>query len=110
MTSQHINSSAILSVTAAAAGLFALACAPAQADDAVILASCKAELKLSDSGCACVLDKVHSELSDTQVEFFVAAIGKNQPAMMQAQMALTGAEMMEIATFMTATPQSCQNQ
>lgn len=82
----------------------------ALANDDVILASCKAELQLSDSGCACVLDKVHSELSDKQIEFFVAAIGKNQAGMMQAQMALTGAEMMEIATFMTATPQQCQNQ
>lgn len=82
----------------------------ARANDDVILASCKAELQLSDSGCACVLDKVHSDLSDKQLEFFVAAISKNQPAMMQAQMALTGAEMMEIANFMTATPQICQNQ
>ena len=82
----------------------------AQANDDVILASCKTELQLSESGCACVLDKVHSELSDNQLAFFVAAISKDQPAMVQAQMALTGAEMMEIATFMTATPQSCQNQ
>ena len=89
-----------------AAGLTGFAGA-AVANDEVILASCKAELQLSDSGCACVLDKVHSELSDKQLAFFVAAIGKDQPAMMKAQMELTGAEMMEIATFMTETPQQC---
>lgn len=88
----------------------ALATGAASANDEVILASCKAELQLSDAGCACVLDKVHSELSDKQLAFFVAAISKNQPVMMQAQMALTGAEMMEIANFMTVTPQQCQNQ
>ncbi|MEL7014065.1 MAG: hypothetical protein AAFO72_12390 [Pseudomonadota bacterium] len=82
----------------------------AQADDAVILASCQQDLQLSDAGCACVLDKVHSELSDKQLAFFVAAISQDQPAMMAAQMELTGAEMMQMANFMVETPQQCEAQ
>ena len=80
------------------------------ADDATILASCKNELKLSDSGCACVLDKVHSTLNEKQLTFFVAAISGDSNAMMQAQTQLAGNEMLEVTNFMTTTPQQCQNQ
>lgn len=66
----------------------------AMADDAAILASCKTDLQLSDSGCACV----------------VAAIKKDTATQQKAQMALSGEEMMEMANFMTMTPQQCQNQ
>ncbi|QDZ01728.1 hypothetical protein FQ775_15865 [Nitratireductor mangrovi] len=82
----------------------------AMADDAAILASCKTDLQLSDSGCACVLDKVHSTLNDKQLAFFVAAIKKDTATQQKAQMALSGEEMMEMANFMTMTPQQCQNQ
>ncbi len=91
-------------------GLINVGSSTVTADDAVILASCKDDLQLSDSGCACVLDKVHSELSENQLTFFVAAISEDQETMAQASMALTGAEMMEMATFMTSTPQQCQDQ
>lgn len=79
-------------------------------DDAAILASCTADLQLSASGCACVLDKVHEELNDNQRAFLVAAVTEDQANMVTAQMALTGEEMMEVATFMTTTPQQCQAQ
>jgi hypothetical protein len=97
------------------AGAAALACAVsaagvALADDALILASCKADLQLSDTGCACVLDKVHETLNENQLAFFVAALRKDQQAQMKAQMNLTGAEMMEMANFMTQAPTQCQNQ
>jgi len=82
----------------------------ATADDAVILKSCKDDLQLSGSACACVLDKVHSELSENQRTFFVAALREDQAAMMSAQMKLTGAEMMEMANFMAITPQHCEAQ
>ena len=92
-----------------AAGFIFLALGLARADDGAILASCKTDLKLSDSGCACVLDKVHSTLNEKQLAFFVASLRKDTQAQMKAQMGLTTAEMMEMANFMTATPQECQN-
>ena len=95
---------------AAAFTFAALAVLPARADDATILASCKADLQFSDSACACVLDKVHETLNEKQLAFFVAALKKDTQAQMKAQMELTGGEMLEMANFMTQTPQQCQNQ
>ncbi len=101
----------LLPIAASAlATLLLLAPASAVADDEAILASCKADLQLSDSGCACVLDRVHEDLNDKQLAFFVAAIRKDAEAQMKAQMGLTGDEMMELANFMTQTPMQCQNQ
>ena len=110
MTIQKVVATGQLFAALALMGLITAGSNPAMADDAVILASCKDDLQLSDSGCACVLDKVHSELSENQLTFFVAAISEDQAAMAQASMVLTGAEMMEMATFMTSTPQQCQDQ
>ncbi|MBO6717275.1 MAG: hypothetical protein JJ913_04885 [Rhizobiaceae bacterium] len=98
----------ILAAAATVTGL--LLAAPALADDELIMASCKADLQLSDSACACVLDRVHETLSENQLAFFTAAIRGDQQAQMAAQMNLTGAEMMEMANFMTQTPMECRNQ
>ena len=69
---------------AAAFTFAALAVLPARADDATILASCKADLQFSDSACACVLDKVHETLNEKQLAFFVAALKKDTQAQMKA--------------------------
>ena len=82
----------------------------AQANDEVLLKSCKEDLKLSESGCACVMEKIANELSDKQRNFLVASISNDQQAMQQGFKELTGQEMMDVTTFMTQTPMQCQNQ
>ncbi|MBO6539954.1 MAG: hypothetical protein JJ969_11200 [Rhizobiaceae bacterium] len=105
-----LTTNASLLAAAVFAGGALLISGQASADDDAILASCKADLQFSDSACACVLDKVHETLNERQLAFFVAALRKDTQAQMKAQMDLTGAEMMEMANFMTQTPQQCQNQ
>ncbi|MBO6724377.1 MAG: hypothetical protein JJ911_01780 [Rhizobiaceae bacterium] len=105
-----LTTNASLLAAAVFAGGAQLISGQASADDDAILASCKADLQFSDSACACVLDKVHETLNEKQLAFFVAALRKDTQAQMKAQMDLTGAEMMEMANFMTQTPQQCQNQ
>ena len=92
------------------AGLFLMAGTAARANDDAILASCKHDLRLSDSGCACVLEKVHSELNEAQFAFFVASVSGDVAGQQKAQMQLTGEDMQKLAMFMTTTPQQCQNQ
>ena len=71
--------------------------------------SCKAELKLSDSGCECVVNAAQS-LNENELTFFVAAISGDPSQLGAAQSAVTGAEMMNVTNFMTVTPTQCQNQ
>lgn len=80
----------ILAILGMAAGLVFLIPGSAHANDEAILASCKKDLKLSDSGCACVLNKVHTTLNEKQLAFFVASLRKDRQALMKAQMELTG--------------------
>ena len=85
--------------------------APAIADDEAIYASCKKELKFSDSACDCVLEEVKTELNDTQREVFVEIIKDNRAAMTEAISSgkLTGEDMLSLTNFMTKTPAKCEN-
>lgn len=81
--------------------------AQAQSNDEKIVASCKAELQMTDAGCGCLLDKVHAELSEGQQSFLVAAISNDTAGQQSAMQQLSGEEMLELTTFMTSAPQSC---
>ena len=93
-------------------GLVATHGAPALAEDDydVIRSSCKADLRLSDSGCDCVVARAKSELSDAQRAFLVASVKKDPTMIAAAQGQLTGDEMMAMMNFMTRTPRQCQSQ
>ncbi len=98
-----------IGVLVMALGLGAMATLPVQADDndAAILASCKADLQLTDAGCDCLLGKVKAELSAGQQTFLVAAISNDAAGQQSAMAQLSGEEMMELTGFMTNAPQSC---
>lgn len=83
---------------------------PVMASDEIIRDSCKKELKLSDSGCDCVVSKANATLNENQMAFFLAAIQQNQQAMIASQSKLSGDEMLAVTQFMTSTPSACQNQ
>lgn len=84
----------------------------AQADDKIIFASCKKDLKLSDSACQCVLSEVHENLKPNQLEMFMAMVKGDGAAIAQAQAAgkLTGNDMLLLTNFMATTPNKCQSQ
>ena len=82
------------------------------ASDEAVYNSCKKDLQLSDSGCQCVLDEMHSNLSDHQREVFVELIQGNNAALIAAQSSgkLTAEDMTVLTNFMTTTPSKCQSQ
>lgn len=82
----------------------------ALASDQIIRDSCKNDLKLSDSGCDCVVNEANENLNANQLEFFIAAISKDNGKMMEMQSKISGDEMMELTNFMTTTPTTCKNQ
>ena len=90
----------------------AIASVPVQAfaSDQIIRDSCKNDLKLSDSGCDCVVNEANENLNANQLEFFIAAISKDNGKMMEMQSKISGDEMMELTNFMTTTPTTCKNQ
>ena len=92
--------------------LFALVTSHSHAQDpyAVMNESCLKELKLTQSGCDCVIEKAKAELDEKELTFLVAAVSNNPQAMVQAQSQLSGDQMMTVTNFMTATPSLCQNQ
>lgn len=83
----------------------------AEADDETIFASCKKDLKLSDSACQCVLSEVHDNLKPNQLVMFMAMIKGDGAAIAQAQAGgkLNGNDMMLLTNFMTTTPTKCQS-
>ena len=82
----------------------------AEADDEIILASCKKDLKLSDSACQCVLSEVHDNLEPNQLAMFMAMIQGDGAAIAQAQAGgkLNGNDMLLLTDFMATTPTKCQ--
>lgn len=90
---------------------FAFVISSAQADDEIIFASCKKDLKLSDSACQCVLSEVHDNLKPNQLEMFMAMVKGDGAAIAQAQAAgkLTGNDMLLLTNFMATTPTKCQS-
>ena len=93
--------SILLSAACLAVGL-----STAMANEDAILASCKQDLRLSDSGCQCVLEKT-GEFNEKQMAMFVAMITKDQAGMMKLQGELTGNEMQNLATRMAQIPSEC---
>lgn len=83
----------------------------AEADDAIIFASCKKDLQLSESACQCVLSEVHDNLKPNQLEMFMAMIQGDGAAIAQAQSSgkMSGNDMMLLTNFMATTPTKCQN-
>lgn len=93
-------------VITALGAVLAFSAAAVADDQETIRQSCKAELKLSDSGCDCVLEKV-GEFNDKQMAMFIAMISRDQAGMMKAQGELTGNEMQHLATRMAQIPSEC---
>ena len=95
-----------------ALGFASITCSvlPALASDEIIRNSCEKELRLSDSGCDCVVSKANASLNENQMTFFLAAIQQDQQAMIASQSKLSGDEMLAVTEFMTSTPSACQNQ
>ncbi len=81
---------------------------PVQAADRdTIIKSCQKALRLSDSGCACIADKVEKEFNAQQLEFFLAVITSDQERRIEAQGKLTSNEMTFVATRMQQLPVEC---
>ncbi|MEM7215921.1 MAG: hypothetical protein AAF423_10295 [Pseudomonadota bacterium] len=98
----------LVSVSLVVAPIFSL---PAQADDDAIYASCKQDLKFSDSECDCVLNAVNEELSDNQRKAFVKMIQGDNAAISQAVAngEIDGQDMLFLTNFMSTTPAKCEN-
>lgn len=77
------------------------------ADRGAIIKSCHAALGLSDSGCACIADKVEKEFSEPQLEFFLAVITGDKQRRIAAMGKLTSNEMTIVATRMQQLPVEC---
>jgi len=95
---------------------FALATFPsavstAFANDDIIRASCKSDLKLSDSGCDCVIKAVESELTSSQKEALALMVGPEQSTFAQAlsEGKISGEDMTVLSNFMATTPANCQD-
>ncbi len=84
--------------------------AHAENDYDLIRASCSTTLKLSDSGCDCIVAKTQAELNDNERGMLVASIQSDPAKIAAAQSKLSGDEMNNVMTFMTNTPSLCQNQ
>ena len=84
---------------------------PAIADNEAIYASCKKELRFSDSACDCVLNEVENGLTDAQREVFVLMIKDDRQAMSKAMASgkVNGEDMLALSNFMSTTPTKCEN-
>jgi hypothetical protein len=86
----------------------ALATMPAAADDYEILRTeCAKQLKLSSSGCECVVDSARAELNDEERSLVVAHVTRDQNGITSLQQGMTGDSVMKVVTFMATTPQKC---
>lgn len=90
-----------------ALAVLALAAGGAKADATLeeIGRQCGLQLRLSDKGCTCIVDRASDELNDTQRRFVVAKVTENQEA--ERNLSLSPAEMQEVIAFIQTAPQSC---
>ena len=98
---------------AVVAGLCLVAAGASQsAEDpyATMRRECAAQLKLSSSGCSCIVAKAKAELSEKQLYLVIAHITKNATGIMEKQKGMTGNEMMTVINFLTTAPSQCGNQ
>ncbi len=83
----------------------------AGADSADTLeAECHKQLKLGDSGCACVSKRARDKLNDKQQELVVAMVTRDHAKSAALQGELTSAETQGATQFMRETPQACAAQ
>ena len=84
---------------------------PAGADSADILeAECHKQLKLGDSGCACVSKRAKDKLNDKQQALVVAMVTRDHGKSAVLQGEMTAAETQGATQFMRETPQVCAAQ
>jgi hypothetical protein len=68
---------------------------------------CQKQLKLGDSGCACVNERAEAELNDTQQALIVARVSNDRAAFGELLGQLSNEEADEATKFMTETPEIC---
>lgn len=90
--------------TLAAAGISASsAMADATLDE--IRRQCGLQLKLSERGCSCIVERADDELNDSQRRFVVAKVTRDQAA--ERDLSLSRAEMQEVTAFIQSAPRDC---
>ncbi|MCP5371452.1 MAG: hypothetical protein H6907_06915 [Hyphomicrobiales bacterium] len=98
-------------ISAAVALAVLAAAAPAGADDFDTLRSeCARQLKLSASGCDCVVASAKSDLNDQERSLVVAHVTQDQKAIMAKQSGMSGDSVMKSMMFLAQTPQKCASQ
>jgi hypothetical protein len=99
---------AVLAVAFAFASL--VAASPAAADDYDTLRSeCGKQLRLSPSGCECIVNSARAQLSDQERELVVAHVTRD-PNAMAKQQGMTRDSAMRVMNFMVNAPQTCATQ
>jgi hypothetical protein len=68
---------AALAIVVAISALSLAAPAPAQVTEQAMLAQCAEELGYTVAECACVMDTVRPQLTERQVEYFIARVTRN---------------------------------
>lgn len=75
-------------------------------DRDVVIASCKSQLRMSNTQCDCIAGK-YEALAPKQQKVFLAIIKEDRAAMVKLQGEMTVAEMTAVGTAMEKMPAEC---
>ena len=78
-----------------------------EAELATIKAECPSQLGFSEAKCACIAERAGEDLNDTQQQFMVANITKDEATFTALQSSMSVEEMTATGQFMTAVPDQC---
>ena len=87
-----------------AAAFTASAAAQTAAD---VAAACSGGSNLPEAICACIGDRAAAELTETQRQWYIAALGDQDTAAEAALAAMSGTEAIDVATFLRTSPADC---